>query len=116
MKIYNCKVRLHGDVRDEVRRKNVTSGEIRVLRQIHGDDAVIEISPLGKEATSTDPVRADAPRTDAEERARLEAIYGEKAVALLFGAKQTPIDEEIDDGKQIKVARRGPVDADALVD
>lgn len=87
MKLYTCKVRLHGDVRDEVRKRNITAGEIRVLRQIHGEDAVSEIVLTGMEARSDDPSMNGALRTEEEERSRLSRIYGEKAVGQMFGVK-----------------------------
>ena len=92
MKLYSCKVRLHGDVRDEVRKDNVTQAEITVLRRIHGDDAVLEIRSAG----ATD-------RNEAEERDRLNQFYGEGTINRIFGAPivritdEVSISEEVDD-------------------
>lgn len=96
MKLYTCKVRLHGDVRDEVRKRNITSGEIRLLRQIHGEDAVLEIALTGVEARSDDPSMKGALRTEEEERDRLVGIYGEKAVGKLFGVKPVALNAEVE--------------------
>jgi len=115
MKLYDCKVRLHGDVRDEVRKRNVTMGEIRMLQQIHGEDAVSEVTPLKTDALSLHPDRKDDLRTEAEERDRLAAAYGEKAVAQLFGVKQVSIVEDPAD-KPLPVVKKGKAgDAESLV-
>lgn len=95
MKLYDCKVRLHGDVRDEVRKSNVTSAEIRVLQQVHGEDAVSEIIPTGGLAHSQIPERTNELCDDVEERDRLSRLYGEKVVAVLFGAPQVSVSSEI---------------------
>jgi hypothetical protein len=84
MKLYSCKVRLHGDVRDEVRKDNVTQAEITVLRRIHGDDAVLEIRSAG----ATD-------RNEAAERDRLNAAYGEGTVNKIFGMPVVRITDEV---------------------
>lgn len=84
MKVYDCKVRNKGDVRDEVVRKAITAAEIKVLRHIHGDDAVVGIKPL----------TAEAERTEEVERERLEMRYGAKAIAEVFGVKIAKIAEE----------------------
>lgn len=74
MKLHSCKVRLHANVNDEVRKIGVTSAEIRVLQRIHGEDAVLEVVKTG-----------DVKRTEGEERARLDSIYGEKIITSIFG-------------------------------
>lgn len=96
MRLHNCKVRLHGDVRDEVRKKNVTSGEIRLLQQIHGEDAVSEIVATGKDANSEIPGHETELRGETEERERLGRIYGELAVAKMFGVKPVSLSAEVD--------------------
>jgi len=96
LKLYNCKVRLHGDVRDECRKRDVTAGEIRVLQHIHGEDAVLEIIPTGAEALSAIPANAGGLRAEAEERDRLERLYGEAPVAKLFGKTQVDVNAEIE--------------------
>jgi hypothetical protein len=107
MNLYNCKVRLHANPLDEVRKKNVTAGEIRVLRQVHGDDSVLEITKTGHKAHGLSPETKDDLRTEAEERDRLERFYGEKAVAALFGGRPQAIDEELQEDKPLPVVKRG---------
>lgn len=75
MKLFSAKVRIMGQVQDEVSKANVTQAEIALLKSIHGDDAVGDIKP-------TETVE----RTEAEERERLEMIYGDAIVGRLFGA------------------------------
>lgn len=85
MKLYKCKVRIHGEVKDEVRKKDVTGAEIRVLRKLHGDDAVLEVTETGKIV-----------RTEQDERDRLSQAYGEKVVAELFGMPKAEIKDDIE--------------------
>jgi hypothetical protein len=84
MKLFNCKLRLAGNPLDEVRKADVTSAEITLLKAIHGGDALAEITAAGA-------VDRDA----AEERDRLERTYGERAVIKVFGAPQPRIEDEI---------------------
>lgn len=86
MKLYNIKVRAAGSPLDESRQREVTAGEIRLLKQLHGDDAVIITAEVG----------SDPKRTEAQERSRLEQKYGERAVLRLFGPVQQSIAAEID--------------------
>lgn len=104
MKTYKCKVRCQANPNDEVRKKDVTAAEIRLLRLIHGEDAVVEIVETGE----TD-------RDINQERDRLEMRYAEKAVLALFGPKTQAIADEIetelkpqpkDDEKPLPVAQR----------
>lgn len=110
MRLHNCKVRLHGDVRDEVRKKNVTSGEIRMLQQIHGEDAVLEITPTGKDALSEIPDHTHELRGEAEERERLGRIYGDLAVAKMFGVKPVSITAEVPVSAEIETSPPEPED------
>lgn len=93
MKLFSCKVRLKGDARDEVRKTSVTKAEIQMM-SVHHD--VIEQEELETRALSTNPDRAAAGelRTVAEERDRLEDIYGVRAVNALFGIPQAVIGDD----------------------
>ena len=66
MKTYSCKVRLGGSVMHEVPKDEVTAAEVTILRYIHGDDAVLEIKPVG-----------DIDRSDVAELDRLRETYGQ---------------------------------------
>lgn len=84
MQIYRCKVRLAGDLRNEVRKREATAPEIMILRRIHGHDAVVDISH----------VRSDK-RQHSAERARLAATYRPKIVESLFGPAHQPLPDAL---------------------
>lgn len=102
-----------GEVKDEVIRTNVTNAEIKILRSIHGEDAVLDVVATGEDAM-TSYTRFDdegnssgmtRPRSEDEERSRLEIFYGESAVARLFGVSRPSIaDEPASMGDAIGVA------------
>lgn len=64
MILYDCKVRLAGNVNNEVFKSEVTAAEVMLLRVVHGDDAILNIVQTGK-----------ANRSHADERARLMRLY-----------------------------------------
>lgn len=98
MKLYKCKVRLHANANDEVRKKNVTAAEIRLLRAMHGEDAVIEIQDCGV-----------IERGEAEERDRLGKLYGDAAVVKLFGAPVVKVDMPLDPTAEIETPQPAPI-------
>ena len=63
--VADCLVALGGDAGNTVPKRRVTAGEIAVLQTIHGNDAILEVKPLGK-----------IERSQRTERERLKAIYG----------------------------------------
>lgn len=77
MQLYNCKVRLHGSLYNEVRKEAITAAEIAVLRAIHGQeggiDAVTEIEHTG---------RKNSDITDAWLREYLTEEYGKGLAAI----------------------------------
>lgn len=99
MHTYNCKVRLGGQVLDEVRKNAVTAAEIMVLRKFHGEDAVLEIKAVGSDN-----------RSHAEERQRLYRNYASvednvggtalariAAIREMFGPDHTPLPVKLSD-------------------
>lgn len=85
MKLYDCKVRLAGNVINEVRKEKVSAAEVIIMRAIHGDDAVIEIAEVGEDK-----------RSDAEERDRLAAaLYDGEVIAKVFGISAIPLPQEV---------------------
>jgi hypothetical protein len=93
LKLFSAKIRRGGDVRDEVRKDGLTAAEIKMLKKIHGKDAVLEVDETGV-----------AQRDVQDERKRLEMLYGEKAVAAVFGAPvPTMEDDEIEDDPTVKI-------------
>lgn len=76
MQLYSAKVRLGGSLYNEVIKDDLTAAEITLMRVIHGgDDSVVEIKPTRNDA-----------RSDTEERARLQQIYG-RALAGIENVK-----------------------------
>jgi hypothetical protein len=71
VKLYSTKVRLGGSVMHEIRKDDVTPAEIAILRILHGNDAVLEITATG-----------DTDRDDEEELDRLRAAYDEGLNAI----------------------------------
>src|SRR3954471_7472729 len=97
MKLYDCKLRLAGNVMHEVSKPGVTAAEIEIFRFVHGEDAAVDIKEVG-----------DAKRSSAEERARLKAIYAnpemlnskalkqkQDMLRSLFGHDRAPLPEDI---------------------
>lgn len=74
MQGYNAVVRISGDVMHEVDKVNLTAPEVMVLTHIHGQDAIRGVE-------EGDQVKRPA----TVERARLEELYGVKAVSAVFG-------------------------------
>lgn len=81
MQLYSCKVRLAGSLYNEVFKPEVTVPEIYILKFVHGDDAVVDITPLRREAFDPGPLDDDGRptkpvlRTEAAERERLMRLY-----------------------------------------
>jgi len=98
MNLHSCKVRLQGEVKDEVQKTDCTSAEIRVLKEIHGDDAVLEVKVTG----NTD-------RSDNDERLRLGQLYGEKTVTAMFGAPVATINDEIEAEVEVEAPSPAPL-------
>lgn len=94
MQLYNCKVRLHGSLYNEVRKEAITAAEIAVLRAIHGQtggiDAVTEIEHIGrKDSSITDAYLRDY--LSHEYSMGLAAIEEIKSLNGIFGvAGQLP--------------------------
>lgn len=82
MQLANCRVRLGGDMTNEVLKQSVTPAEVAVLRLIHGDDSVLKVEPFKQDK-----------RPHAQEFERLLAEYGQKVVEAAFPgvAPQLPV-------------------------
>lgn len=74
MKLYNFRVRVGGNILHEVPKIGGTEIEIRMMRKIHGDDAVVAIKTTGEDD-----------RTEEQEMARLMDVYGEEVVMKATG-------------------------------
>jgi hypothetical protein len=124
MKLYACKVRLHGSVMNEVPKEEATAAEVVLLRVIHGHDAVVGLTEVG-----------EVEREDREERSRLRALYTstvegdhsmmhDDIVGKNFGVEAIPLPKflpEVEAMKEpaekkpdaVKLAKKEPVKASA---
>lgn len=92
MDVFRCQVRLRGKVQNVVPKSEVTIPEIYVLRHLHGQDAVVDIKPLKRDAveriTDDEGKTKTRPRTEKEERERLAHLYPRVKLNDLFGVGQ----------------------------
>ena len=47
VKVYNCQVRLGGNILHSVPKIRISGEEIRLLKSLHGDDAIHEVREIG---------------------------------------------------------------------
>ena len=90
MKLYNCRVQVGGDVGGhEVPKSRITEKELRLLKHMHGNDAIKALEPAG-----------DIVRDDMDEYRRLATIYNPLRVSKFFGIDL----ENFDDWLNEKIA------------
>lgn len=102
-KLYSCKLRLDGSVLNEVPKTGVTAAEIEMLRGLHGSDAIVSLKDAGS-----------VERSDAEERARIQALFinplldapprlkaKNEMFATLFGHKSQPMPKTLEADEEI---------------
>lgn len=112
-RLYDCTVRLNGEMKNEVRKTGVTAAEIAVLTAIHegadaGVGAVHGVTPAGS-----------ANRDDEQERARLANIYAQglannkMTLDMVLGFRTVPLPQTIngvDSAPPPKTGRRAKVE------
>lgn len=54
VKVYDCEVRHGGNLLHSIPRQAATQREIKLLRHIHGDDAVVGVKEVGESAINTE--------------------------------------------------------------
>jgi len=91
MQIFDCAVRLAGDMNNVVPLLGITASEIVLLRRIHGDDAIIDI----EYRKNVDLQKQGSLGTSVDVYAKLEKKYGKSRENLdhlkeLFGAPENP--------------------------
>lgn len=92
MDYYNLKLRLHGDVRHEVLKKDMSAPEVIVLKAVHGDDAIVNLEYSKTKAVD-----------DTAERERLHLRYGgalnklepKTNIQHMFGGDHMPLVETL---------------------
>ncbi len=112
MDIYKGKIRLGGDMRNEVRKEGLTAPEVLLLKRIHGDDSFVEIEKTGA-------VKAD----HQEERQRLYLTYPtavnqdakKHLVEELFGPNHQDLPTSVP-GVAISAKRSGKVSVEELME
>ncbi len=115
MKLYTCKLRLAGNVVNEVQKAEVTAAEIEIFRFLHGGDAVLDIKEVGEARTAAMdgdgyPTGKTRLRTSAEERARIRDIYANperlnshqlklksEMLRNLFGHERLPLPDDLEE-------------------
>lgn len=76
MDMYNCRVRLGGNVLHDVPRTEISEKEIHLLRDLHGADAVFDMRKV-----------ATIVRDEADELMELAKTYGRPKVEACFKVK-----------------------------
>lgn len=79
MDFYKAKIRLAGNMLNEVRREGMTAPEIMLLQKIHGGDAVVEIEKTGNESMN--------------HQAERQRLYIEYPAAINVDAKRHYVEE-----------------------
>lgn len=105
MQTANIMLALGGDKGNCVPKYDVTPAEIAVLRAIHGDDAVFDVEPTDKEATTEVENGDPRKRTNREELSRLSREYAGgrlfgtdiRAVSALFPGAAARVYEDFDE-------------------
>lgn len=72
--LFDCQVRHSGNMLHTITKRGITAYELRVLKQIHGDDSVIHLKSVG-----------ELERDEHQEHLRLARVYGVKNVERVFG-------------------------------
>ncbi len=135
MQTYNAIVRLNAELTNEVPKTNLTTPEVLLLRKIHGEDAVVDITPSGqwedhfskrkvKDGLGQE-IEEEVEYDDEDEKDRLAAIYGDalleeadsgiarRAINRIFGdyAPLPSVLKEFKDvAKAAKPAKKGNLD------
>lgn len=90
MHLYNCKVRLAGQLHNEVYKPQVSAAEVLILKTIHGDDAVVGLERAGKGKPVHDQLRRQL--EDTYER----GLRGARtSMTELFGPRHQPLPEKL---------------------
>lgn len=84
MHILEGKVRLGGSLLHEVWKPEMTAPEVIVLRDIHGQDAIVDLEVLPAKKVE-----------HAKERDRLGRLYGDARIERLFGPLHHPLPTEV---------------------
>lgn len=109
VKVYNCIVRLGGNLLHTVPKVRISGEEIRLLKAIHGDDSIAEVKELGTlDGWTRDEELldlADRYSTDVEKR------EGRKLVEKVFGISLNDFDDWLMQKEIAEAGRQDEVQA-----
>lgn len=95
IKFYNCQVRLGGSLLHTVPKKRISGEEVRLLRHLHGDDAIIELKEV---AAKTETTRVDELNDLADRYSQDQAKFdGRKLVEKVFSVTLDSFDSWLAD-------------------
>lgn len=105
VEIFNCRLRLAGNINHDIPKPLVTMREMRLMRAMHGEDSVIEIKPA-------DPAHAEI--DEREEYMHLSRQYtntsdpmsGRKVVEKVFGVELSEYPQWLEDQVELENMER----------
>lgn len=101
LKIYDCLVNRGGDVAlCEIAKNGISEHELRVLREVHGGEAITKVAHVGEREFNQD-----------DELNRLAAIYGQRRIEKLFGIQIENFEEWVNSRMEGKGSARDSVAA-----
>jgi hypothetical protein len=90
VQLYDCEIRLGGDIMHTQERKGITNGEIRLIRAIHGESGVVKVVEAGtKDVSEKDELFALAVKYSKD----IDPRPGVKLVEKVFGVELVGFDE-----------------------
>lgn len=114
IKLYNCVVRLGGSLLHTVPKKRISGEEVRLLRHIHGDDAIAEIKEVAAQTETLRSVElcelADSYSSDPTK------VDGRKLVEKVFGVVLHDFDSWLADKENAEAERQEQTEALAAMD
>lgn len=93
MELANCLIAIAGDRGNTVPKYSVTAAEIAVLRAVHGDQAVFDIVPVGKD----DSINNGAEYARLRETYRARDEDGQPIILSVYPSPYTPLHRSLAD-------------------
>ena len=117
IKLYNCVVRLGGSLLHTVPKRHISGEEVRLLRHLHGDDAIVEIKEI---AAQTETLRADELNDLADRYSQEPTKFdGRKLIEKVFNVTLDSFDkwladkEDAENQRQDETATLAAIEAQA---
>ncbi len=114
IKLYNCVVRLGGSLLHTVPKQRISGEEVRLLRHLHGDDAIAEIKEIAAvtETRRTDELCDLADRYSSDPT----KIDGRKLVEKVFNTVLADFDTWLADKEAAEEERQEQTEVIAAMD